>query len=153
MEKQQLEITATVIGAVILAALLAGNFKKKPPKKALLPAAPAAAGITAAPKSALPAALPRAADQHILSLQKERSQLAWGRDPFSSSKSAKEYQMADLQLKGISFGSDKKGLAFINNEIVKSGDKVGDYEIIEVQKDRVLLRRGGQSFYLALPQE
>ena len=55
-------------------------------------------------------------------------------DPFSPSKAGLEYQRSDLELKGISVGKDKAGFAFINNEIVKTGDKIGGYEVGEVEK-------------------
>ena len=78
--------------------------------------------------------------------------MAWGRDPFSPSKAGLEYQRSDLELKGISVGKDKAGFAFINNEIVKTGDKIGGYEVGEVEKNRVLLKKAGRAFTWPCPK-
>lgn len=156
-KKEKFEIGVTIIGIVALAAILAGSFGKKPRKGGTLkpsPGSPAAPNSKSLPASSLQqAAEAIAADSGTIGLQKERENISWGRDPFSASKISREYQRADLELKGISFGADKSGFAFINNEIVKSGDKVGDYEVVTVEKDKILLKRGAQSFYLALPKE
>ncbi len=152
MSKEKLEIGVTLVGVVIFAVVVIGNFKPKSSGRK--------AGDTAAIQQQPGPALKAGPDlqlvpaaQRELNLQKERSETAWGRDPFSPSKSGLEYQRSDLELKGISVGKDKAGFAFINNEIVKTGDKIGGYEVGEVEKDRVLLKKGGQSFYLTLPEE
>jgi len=94
-----------------------------------------------------------AVDTNKLGLQRQRAGQAWGRDPFRMSAS-KEYQRSDLILKGISFGGDGRGFAFINNDIVKPGDKLGDYEVVSVERDKVLVqKKDSQSFYLTLPKE
>lgn len=151
MTKQvkQLIITASLI--VVLVVVIAGNLKKKPFKKLV----PVSSGVPAAAVAKSPAATPVSfipADERRLKMQKERANLPWGKSPFKSSTD-KDYQKTDLELKGISLGKDKKNFAFINNDIVKVGDKVADYEVVEIQKDRVLLKKGDQGFYLTLPQE
>ena len=155
MSKEKLEIGATIAGVVIFIIIIIGNFKPKSSAgKSVGPSAGAAAQQQ--PGAILKAAAnPRLvpSDQQELNLQKEHTELAWGRDPFSPSKTGLEYQRSDLELKGISVGKDKAGFAFINNEIVKTGDKIGGYEVGEVEKNRVLLKKGGQSFYLPLPGE
>ncbi len=155
-KKEKIEVGVTIIGVVALIAILAGSFGKKPEKNAV--SISSSEALTAGPKKSSASALQQAAaaitaDSSTISLQKERENVPWGRDPFSASKISREYQRADLELKGISFGADKSGFAFINNEIVKSGDKVGDYEVVAIEKDKILLKRGAQSFYLALPKE
>lgn len=155
MSKEKIQIGVIAVGLLILLGIIAGNLKKKPAKgqppdkKPIYEAAPEA-GIAAGAKAA-PAA--QAANSEELSLQKEREKLDWGRDPFAAAKISKEFRGSSLQLKGISFGKDKSGLAFINNEIVKKGDIMGDYEVLEVEKHKVLLRKAEQTFYLTLPQE
>ena len=146
----------TIIGVVALIAILAGSFGKKPQKNSA--SISSSETSAAGPKNSSASALQQAAaaitaDSGTIGLQKERENVPWGRDPFSASKISREYQRADLELKGISFGADKSGFAFINNEIVKSGDKVGDYEVVAIEKDKILLKRGDMSFYLALPKE
>ncbi len=154
MGRQKVELIVTAIGVIIFIAVVAGNFKKKPDKaqpqgSALSQKTPVPSGEAISPA----APMSEIAREQELTLQKEREKLDWGRDPFSASKSAKEYQRANLQIKGISLGKNKTALAFINNEIVKKGDTIGEYEITEIQKDKVMLRKGEQSFYLVLPQE
>lgn len=155
MNKEKIQLVVIAAGILILLSIIAGNLKKKPAKrqpsdnKPVYEAVPKA-GITAGAK-ATPAT--QAVNDEELSLQKERAKLNWGRDPFAAAKISKEFSGASLQLKGISFGKDKKGLAFINNEIVKKGDIMGAYEVIEVEKHKVLLRKAEQTFYLTLPQE
>lgn len=156
MNKEKLQLAVIAAGIVIFIALAAGNLRKKPtkalPEKALS-AKHVEPALQSEPRPQQFAPTSETADEKDLALQKERENLAWGRDPFSASSSAKEYQRANLQLKGISLGKDKSGLAFINNEIVKKGDTIGEYEVTEIQKDKVMLRKGDQSFYLVLPQE
>ena len=155
MAKEKFQLVVIAAGIVILLSIIAGNLKKKPAKKQpsdnkpvqeAMPKVSSAAGAVSLPAAG-------AAGDEELSLQKERAKLNWGRDPFAAAKISKESRGANLQLKGISFGKDKKGLAFINNEIVKKGDIMGDYEILEVEKHKVLLRKAEQTFYLTLPQE
>jgi hypothetical protein len=154
MTKEKVQLAVIAIGIIFFIALTAGNLKKKPgktPNQEPAPAQKTSADSEPAKKLTAPANADTREEK--LELQKEREKLEWGRDPFSVSKSAKEYQRAALQLKGISLGKNKIGFAFINNEIVKKGDIIGDYEVTQIQKDKVLLRKGEQSFYLTLPQE
>lgn len=151
MTKQttQLAITACLIVALLF--IVANNLKKKslPGKRA---AAQGAATQTVPAAYQAPAVASPAADDAKILAQRERAALAWGRDVFSQATD-KEYQRSDLSLKGISFGADQTGFAFINDDIVKVGDKVGDYEILEIHKDKVLVGKGTQNFYLTLSQE
>ena len=151
MEKEKIEISVTVGGIILLAVIIAGGLKPKPRKAATAANTAAAAN----PASMLPGPAVKIipADEQGVIQQKEKAKLAWGRDPFSASKTSREYQKSDLQLKGISLGKDKTGFAFINNDIVKGGDTIGGYEVIAVEKNRVLLKKSGQSFYLTLPGE
>jgi hypothetical protein len=93
------------------------------------------------------------ADSNVLETQKKHGELAWGRDPFVSDVYKSGQASSDLKLKGISYRKDNVGFAFINNEIVKKGDNIAGYEVGEVLKDRVLLKKGAQSFYLTFPEE
>lgn len=165
MTKEKVQLIVIAAGILILLSIIAGNLKKKPAKgqssdnKPVRPAPVRKGGVQetvpnagiAADAKATPAT--QAVNDEELSLQKERAKLNWGRDPFAAAKISKEFRQANLELKGISFGKDKKGFAFINNEIVKKGDIMGEYEVLEVEKRKVLLRKAEQTFYLTLPQE
>ena len=175
MTKEKLQLIVIAAGILIILGIIAGNLKKKPAKEQPsdkravnpAPATPLPAGTGPLRKGVLEKAAPKAdvaagaeatpavpdVNAEELSLQKEQAKLNWGRDPFTAAKISKEFSGANLQLKGISFGKDKKGFAFINNEIVKKGDIMGGYEVLEVEKRKVLLRKAEQNFYLALPQE
>jgi hypothetical protein len=154
MDKQQKQIIITAGLAVFMVILFMNNLKatkkkstKAPPKDASASqAAVAPAQAVAATKPAQPAA------EGILGAQAERSKLSWGRDPFSSGLENNQ-QSGELKLQGISFGKDKKGFAHINNEIVTQGDKIGDYEVMGIEKGKVLLQKGSQTFYLSFPNE
>ncbi len=148
MNKQQKQLAMTAGLVVVLIMAVAGNFKpKKKPPAANTPPAQAAPEVKAAGQPN-----PPAADDNLTNQQAERVKLPWGRDPFSASLN-KDYRINELKLQGISFGKDKTGFAFINDEIVKKGDRIGDYEVVDVEKEKVLLRKGNQSFYLAFPGE
>lgn len=150
MSKQVKEIIVIAFLVVVLGLIVVVNLKKKPAKRpAAIPAS--SAEQVSKPTSVSPLTFVPA-DEKKLSAQRERANLPWARDPFMV-PTDKEYQRADLKLKGISFGADKKGFAFINNEILKVGDKVGDYQVLEIEKDKVLVGKGNQTFYLTLPQE
>lgn len=149
MEKKQLvELIVTAVAVVILVFSLIFGSKKKPVKKTVLSSESGAVALVASVQDQA-----KATDANKINAQKERIKLAWGRNPFAE-PSQKEYRISELELKGVSLGRDEKGgYAFINNEIVSRGDKVGDYEVIEVEKDKVLLKKGNQNFYLVFPEE
>jgi hypothetical protein len=150
MNKQIKQLIITGVLIIVLIFLVLGNLKKKPTKKPV----PVSSEVSA-PAVAKPPAVQSASftplDEGRLKMQKERLNLPWGKSPFKSSPD-KDYQKTSLELKGISLGKDKKNFAFINNEIVKVGDKVEDYEVVEIEKNRVLLKKQDQGFYLTLPE-
>lgn len=156
MNKEKIQLIVIAAGIIIFIALAAGNLKKRPAKNLAQESKPLTESVVK--PSALGAHSAQSTsvstvDDKDLALQKEREKLDWDRDPFSASKAAGDYQRATLELKGISLGKNKNGFAFINNEIVKKGDRIGEYEVTEIQRDKVRLRKGEQSFYLTLPQE
>jgi hypothetical protein len=125
------------------------NLKPKQRKPA-----PAAAVDQAGPQSA---ALPAAtgfvpADSAVLEAQRRNAEKPWGRDPFAADP-YKAGQVSELSLAGISYRADRLGYAFISDEIVKVGDSVRGYTVVEILKDKVLLRKGAQSFYLTFPEQ
>jgi hypothetical protein len=146
-QTKQLVITGGLVAVLIFSLL--GSLKKKPAKQ-VAPAQPLTQANAPAPTISSPAGAFKPSDE--LTQQLERLKLSWGRDPFTFGLD-KGFQIGELKLKGISFGKDRGGFAFINDEIVKKGDTIGEYEIVDVQKDRVFLKRGTQSFYLMFPEE
>jgi len=158
MQKRIAEIIGTLVLVGILALVVVQNvFKKKPASEkkpavlATTTSAPAVQGSGSASPAA--AALP-ATNEEKMKLQKARADTTWGRDPFQRAKTAEfGYRTSSLELKGISIGANGEGFALINQEIVKEGDKIEGCEVMAVEKNRVLLQKGGQSFYLKLPEE
>lgn len=88
-----------------------------------------------------------------LDAQRARAGLDWGIDPFYHSLDKELYKSSRMILRGVSMGRDRRGYALIDDEIVTEGDLISGYEVCEVEKDRVLLKKGNESFYLLLPGE
>jgi hypothetical protein len=101
-------------------------------------------------KPIIKAPLESLSTESIRRLQRKRANLDWGKDPFSIDKTKDIYTKGKLQLKGISVGKDKRGFAFINEEIVKVGDFIEGYKVLSIEKDRVLLEKDKIRFYLNL---
>ena len=59
----------------------------------------------------------------------------------------------ELYLEGIVYEPQGGSCAVINSEIVKAGDKIGDYQVLEVQRQQVVLVRGGEVLNLELRKE
>ena len=152
MKKEHLEFVAITTGVIILIFVVKGNLKSKPPERPG-PKAVSSASATSG-EAAVSKPGPAPIDAKMSNARLERTKADWGRDPFAVSTDLdKEYNKIELQLKGISLTKEGAGFAFINNEIVKKGDRIGDYEIMEIEKNQVMVRRRGQSFYLVLPTE
>lgn len=66
----------------------------------------------------------------------------WGRDPFTMGTSAVELS-GDLVLSGIIWDA-KKPYCIINEKVVKVGDEISGYKIVEIKKDSVSVRAGDQ---------
>lgn len=150
MDKQKKQLIIVGILIIIFIIMLLNSFKKKPAARG----ADKPVSVTAVPPKPAggPVAdsLPIRPDEKKINTQLERAKLPWGRNPFAAS-SEKEYWVGELQLKGISFDAKTGGFAYINEEIVKRGDAIAGYEVIEIERDKVLLKKGNQSFYLVFP--
>lgn len=105
-------------------------------------------------QAATPASRPsqEAADRSKLAAQKARGNAQWGRDPFGASPVNHEERLDNFSLQGITLGNGT-GYAFINDAIVRKGGRIGDYLVADISRDRVLLQRGEQKFYLKFPAE
>jgi type II secretory pathway component PulC len=150
MTKDQKQLAIVGVLLVFMVLVFMNNFKPKKKKNAPPPAVPAREVNSPAGQ---PAGQAQADSGRSKAGQKERADAqGWGRDPFVPY----EEQTAaggGFTLKGISLGKGKKGYALINDEIVKSGDTFMGHEVAGIEKDKVLLRKDGQSFYIVFPQE
>ncbi len=81
------------------------------------------------------------------------------RDPFSAlvSKSGlilipRQLSLADLVLKGIIY-SEGEPLAIISDEILKEGETIADYTLIDIGEKKVTLEKNKEIFILKLEEE
>jgi len=58
-----------------------------------------------------------------------------------------------LNVEGIIY--DKNGLSYalVNGEVVKIGDQVGDYQILKIEKEKVIFIKEGQAIEVELKRE
>ena len=148
MKKQHIEIGVIGIGLLLLPFIIM-SVSKKPEKK------PDGAGpLTVTVSTDVPSPMPAGGNMNdkTAELQSRRWDLPWGRDPFMTISDSVG-KLNEFQLKGISFARDKKGYAFINDQIVAVGDNIGDYEVALIEKDRVMLKRGVQTFFLTFTEQ
>lgn len=83
------------------------------------------------------------------------------RDPFLPLVSKEGYLInreadvlaTDMNLEGIIYDPSGKSLAIINGQVLKVGDTISNYSIIEIEKHRVILLRDAEKFILELKEE
>lgn len=163
MTKQQNQIIITSILVVVLVITVILNLPKKekpsPPAQPQQPPSTPQPRVPVAPRRpTTPIRPPATAEDAVASLeeleaQKKRAQLDWGMDPFYHPIKKEIYKGAGLELKGISIVKGKEGYVFINDEILTIGDVIAGYRVEEIQKNKVLLRKSNESFYLILHEE
>lgn len=66
----------------------------------------------------------------------------WGRDPFTVGTNAIDLS-GDLVLSGIVWDS-RKPYCIINEKVVKIGDEISGYKVVEIKKDSVSVQAGDQ---------
>ncbi|MBF0478675.1 MAG: hypothetical protein HQL26_04260 [Candidatus Omnitrophica bacterium] len=74
------------------------------------------------------------------------------RDPFWSLVSTSgtilnfdtEYSLSELNIEGIIMGKAGDNMAIIGGKIVKKGELLGQYMVVEIQTDKVILSAGGK---------
>ena len=149
MDKKKKEIIITLILIIVLVVVISVRLRKK-----LLLGKEAKPLVLKAKTSSGSSQVNQVkANKDIIDSQIKRAKLPWGRDPFSFANPKKIRTGRNLSLKGISLNEKGRGYAFINDEIVTVGDTISGYKVIEVKRDKVLLRKGEDSFYLGMPEE
>ncbi len=76
---------------------------------------------------------------------------SWSRDPFAPGDIS-ALGISELALNGIIWDRVEPN-AIINDEIVKIGDKVLNYKIVDIKYDKVIINDGVNNFELRLKQE
>lgn len=61
--------------------------------------------------------------------------------------------ITDMLLEGIIYDPSGKSLAIINGSVVKKYDKIGLFVVEKVDKKKVILRKGQESYALELKEE
>lgn len=68
-------------------------------------------------------------------------------------KLEKEETASGLLLEGIIY--DEHGLSYclVNSEVVRVSDKIGDYQVLKIEKNKVIFIKGGQITEVELKEE
>jgi hypothetical protein len=143
-----LKVSKPIIIALVLAILFSAytfffTGKKKPPSKTPLPADTVTTPLQPSPQpSVLPLEQPEVPVSQI-----SKVNFIWDRDPFQLPKLVDEQRIEKprIGLKLVAVLESKKGrLAIIGNDVVEKGDFIGDEQIQDILKDRIILVRTGQ---------
>ncbi len=139
--QQQLLIVAGLATTLILVSIKAVADVKKIKQKRMT-AHPAAAAVPVSPEAAQgsPAATrPVIAPEELYDkLEKETESMELERDPFFPFSQIKPQ---GLDLRGI-FWDEREPRVIIDGQLLRKGEKVGKYTVIEIRKDRVILDDG-----------
>jgi hypothetical protein len=65
----------------------------------------------------------------------------------------KDVTVTDMVLEGIIAGEDHKNIAIINGIILQTGDKIGLYEIKDINVSSVIIQKGEERYSLKLKKE
>jgi len=85
-------------------------------------------------------------------LRKKTEFVDWGRDPFARSQRKEEVgSISNLRLSCI-ICNDKEAQAFINESIVRVGDKIADKTVKRIEQNRVILTDGTKDYVLKLKE-
>lgn len=80
-------------------------------------------------------------------------ELTWNRDPFKSDRrilkkeEKKQDKLQALYLQAITY-SGNNSLVIINDQILQIGDKIGEYKVQKIYKDKVKLTKLGYTIFL-----
>lgn len=61
-----------------------------------------------------------------------------------------DFIISDLALEGTMFDTDGSGLAIVNGKIVKVNDQIGQFTVLKIDKESIILSKGDQTFELKL---
>ncbi|MFH1771775.1 MAG: hypothetical protein ABH872_03070 [Candidatus Omnitrophota bacterium] len=155
MDKQKQQFLILGVLFVVLTFSLVSTFKTKKQKKKVKMPAKAARKTPeqkkADPKDKEPAVTLASSKER--EEQRRRAEMDWGIDPIYHKIETDIYQSSRMKLKGVSIGADGNSFVLINDEIVTLGDIVMEHKVVEIQKDKVRLQKGTESFFLLLPEE
>ncbi|MEO0098276.1 MAG: hypothetical protein ABIK99_04735 [candidate division WOR-3 bacterium] len=152
--RQRIIIILVIIIAVVLILTLT---RGKPERKRV--AERKTTSLTAKPKEELAKPVPEVKEEKrkeerkpattLIPAEKEVSE-GWGEDPFVRDFSFLT-EIKDLRLTAITI-SESKSYALINNMIVSVGDEIAGKRIVAIDKDKVVVEKGGRKFEVYLGQ-
>lgn len=126
-KKEKIELLVTMIGIGCIILILAGNYQKPKPTKSNSVSMPG----------------------HKAKVIKYKD-IKWGIDPFYPTETnAGSYGIGGLILTGIMWDKDNP-LAIINDNVVKTGDKLNEFTVTEINKKNVALEKDGDAYTLEL---
>ena len=64
-----------------------------------------------------------------------------------------DFTITDLVLEGIMAGAEGQHVAIINGRIVTTGDQLGNFTILDVQPEAVIIKKDNLKFELKLEKE
>ena len=146
MKKKQIEIIATAFLILIFILVAASSCKKiKANEKPLQ-------------KDAINQVLQEESAEIILKaknsslkIKNEKLEKDWGRDPFSGVVYSARGKDLTLKFSGVLW-DDKNPQALINGQIVQKNDFIGQYRVVQINKDSVILNDGLKDLELRLGQ-
>ncbi len=115
---------------------------KKETKEQRLEGGPGEKEIKPEVRKEIPVAKPPSA------LAKEKPEEEWGEDPFVREFSAIS-EIKDLRLTAITI-SESRSYALINDQILAVGDEIAGKKVVAIEKDKVVVEKGGRRFTLLL---
>ncbi len=68
-------------------------------------------------------------------------------------KLEKEETLSGLSLEGIIYDEHGLSCAIVNGEVVRVSDKVGDYQVLKIEKNKVIFIKSGQTLEVELKEE
>jgi hypothetical protein len=143
MKKSTIEIIITVFLVIILFVAVShmlGARKKLIARKHKMTATPA---LQPAPHVGI------ATHGDLAKLEEKAQKLTWGRDPFTYRPSYTPGSSVGLQLNGIVWDA-KNPKAMIDDLIVGVGAKIGNYTVLEINPDSVVVTDGTNTIQLRL---
>lgn len=68
-------------------------------------------------------------------------------------KLKQQEEATELLLEGIIYDEHGLSYAIVNGEIIKIGDKVGDYQVLKVEKNKIIFLKEGEPVEVELKEE
>jgi hypothetical protein len=142
MDKKRIEIIITVVLVLVLVIVVANSIRTV--KQKLKAPVPAVTGALHPQTTTAPQA---AGQKKKLAAE----DLVWARCPFSGKVYSASDKSLTLKLSGILW-DEKMPQALINNEIVKKGESIGNFIVVKINTNSVVVNDGTKDLELTVGQ-